>query len=221
MTEAPLSHDIHIRLSDSPEPRPAHNENWQARRELAEQLRRLNTALLTAEVSTERLREITAQLRDQAQDIEKCPRIYGREAMIQREQTDLLYEVSPAIGQSNAIAIPMHIWLEDGRVHGRFRSDWSHEGPFAHLHGGIIALLFDQFLGIAQHVANLGGGRTGTLTIRYHHPTPLNAELRLEGHLKRVDGRKKFIVAELWSGDTRTASCEAVFVGNRPAAPAP
>lgn len=214
--ETSTRHDGHIRISDSPEPRLAPNENWQARRELAAQLRRLNRALLTTEIPTDRLRALTAQLDHHAHDIENRPRIFGREALIQREQADLLYEVSPAIGQANAMAIPLHIWRSgDGRVHGTFTPDWSHEGPFGYLHGGVIALLFDQFLGVAQHAANTGGGRTGTLTIRYHHPTPLNEPLRLEGHLKRVDGRKKFIVAELRAGDVRTASCEAVFVGGK------
>lgn len=216
--EKPIRNDMNVRVSESPELRPAPTEKWQALREVAAQLRRLNHALLTSDVAADRLRDIAAQLSAHADEIERGPRIFGREALSQRDRADLVYEMSAAIGQANAMAIPLHAWRsEDGRVHARFTTDWTHEGPYGCLHGGVIALLFDQFLGIAQHAANSGGGRTGTLSIRYHHPTPLNMPLRLEGHLKRIDGRKKFIVAELWSGDVCTASCEAVFVSGKSA----
>ena len=216
-----IPQDPTIRISHSAEVRPPANDNWQARRELAEALRALNAAVLTSDVPTEQLQSLAARLRDEATKVEANPRLFGRWSFVERsglnksgEQADLLYEMSPAIGQSNAAALPMHIWVEDERVHARVKGDWSREGPFAHLHGGVIALLFDQFLGVAQRSVK-SSGRTGTLSIRYHHPTPLNADLCLEAVVTKVDGRKKFMVAELWAGELRTASCEGIFIADK------
>jgi hypothetical protein len=53
---------------------------------------------------------------------------------------------------------------------------------------------------------------TGTLTVCYHHPTPLNKNLHLVAGADRVEGRKKFMVGELWADGVCTASCEAVLI---------
>lgn len=210
-------------IGTSPEALPPLNENWQARRELAAALRRLNSAALGADVASARFRALAALVNDEAARLEADKRLVGHQAQAERidaEQgryPDLAFEISPALGLSNAVAPPMHMWEAGGRIHGRVTADWSYEGPFGHLHGGVIALLFDQLLGIGQRISGTGGP-TGTLTIRYHHPTPLNQPLRLEADMVRVEGRKKFMVGALWAGEVRTATCEGIFITPRPEA---
>lgn len=53
---------------------------------------------------------------------------------------------------------------------------------------------------------------TGTLTIRYRKPTPLHRELRFEGELVKVEGRKVFASGRVYAGDTLTAEAEGIFV---------
>lgn len=214
---APLFDNL-VRLSETPDIRPPVNDDWQARRELADALRRLNTAALTADVPIEQLRAAADVIRATAVQFERHTRVYGRNALEQLygdARPDLLYEISPAIGMSNAVAPAMHIWRDGDLVRGRVTPDWSYEGPLQQLHGGVIALLFDQLLGVGQRLAG-SGGRTGTLSIRFMHPTPLNVPLDLVAELKRFDGRKKFMSAELWADKTCTASCEGVFIGLKP-----
>ncbi|CAG4885113.1 Thioesterase superfamily protein [Georgfuchsia toluolica] len=207
-------------MDTSPEVRPAVNDNWQSRRELAAALRRLNTAVLTRDVPTELLQSVTATMQAEAARIEANEVVPGTKAQAERNSTqhgqlpDIFYEINPASGQSNAIAPPMHIWQTDGRVHACVTPSWSYEGPFEHLHGGIIALLFDQVLGAGQRITGVAG-RTGTLEIRFHHPTLLNKTLHLVAKVDRVVGRKKFMVGELWADDVRTASCKGVFISER------
>ena len=55
-------------------------------------------------------------------------------------------------------------------------------------------------------------GMTGTLTIRYRRPTPLHRDLRFEGTLERVEGRKIFTRGRCFDGDTMTAEAEGLFV---------
>ncbi len=208
--------DKSVCISDSREIRPAVDDRWQARRELAERLRRLSSVMLTAEAPAAQLRELSARLDDEIAIFELAERRWGREA--QREQhfsqhgvrPDLLYEMSPVMGMSNPVAFPMHVWREDDCVHAELCPDWTFEGPLGHLHGGVIASLFDQVLGLAQHLSGRGGV-TGSLNTRFHHPTPLNKTLRMIARIERIEGRKKFIVGELWADEVRTASCEGIF----------
>ena len=55
-------------------------------------------------------------------------------------------------------------------------------------------------------------GMTGTLTIRYRKPTPLDTDLRFEATVQRVEGRKIFAEGRLYAGDVLTAEAEGVFI---------
>ena len=79
------------------------------------------------------------------------------------------------------------------------------------VHGGYVAAIFDQFMGMAQIIGKQPG-MTGTLNVRYLRPTPLNTELQLAAWLERLEGRKTIIKAEMRNGATVTASCEALFI---------
>lgn len=221
MPETPsIPYNASVRIATSSELRPAINDTWQARRELAEVLRRLNGASLTANPSPELLRSVAAALAREAGRLEAAEPLVGHQAQAehiaasQGQMPDLLYEMSPAIGQSNALAPPMRMWQEDGCIHALATPGWAYEGPFGYLHGGVIALLFDQLLGAGQRISGTGG-RTGTLATRYLRPTPVNTPLRLVARIDRIEGRKKFLIGELWDGEVMTASCEGIFIADR------
>ena len=63
-----------------------------------------------------------------------------------------------------------------------------YEGPPGHVHGGFVAAAFDEVLGFVQSTTGQPG-MTGTLTIRYRKPTPLDTDLRFEATVQRVEGR--------------------------------
>jgi acyl-CoA thioesterase FadM len=79
------------------------------------------------------------------------------------------------------------------------------------VHGGILAGLFDELLGIANIAAGVGA-MTGTLTIRYRSPTPLYADLRLAGRTDRIDGRKVYTSGTLHVGDRLCVEADGIFV---------
>ena len=121
------------------------------------------------------------------------------------------FDHSPIIGQANPIAPPLHVEWGEHMITCRATFGSAYEGPPGSVHGGWIAAAFDEVLGMAQ---SLGGnpGMTGTLTVKYRKPTPLHRELRFEGTLDRVDGRKKFTIGKLYDGDTLTAEAEGLFI---------
>ena len=81
------------------------------------------------------------------------------------------------VGFANPVAPPIEVWAvegEDGRreIRGRATFDYQYEGPPTCVHGGVIAEVFDEMLGISNLLVGQGA-MTGTLTIRYRRPTPL------------------------------------------------
>ena len=122
------------------------------------------------------------------------------------------FDHSPIMGMANPIAPPTRIeWGEGDTVNLHVRFGSAYEGPPGSVHGGVLAATFDEVLGMTQSLS-AQPGMTGTLTVRYRRPTPLHRDLRFEGTLDRVDGRKIFTHARCFDGDTMTADADGLFV---------
>ena len=121
------------------------------------------------------------------------------------------FDHSPFMGLSNPLAPPMHLRIEGDRVRGTVTCGSAYEGPPGHVHGGFVAAMFDELLGLAQSVSG-NHGMTGRLIIHYRSPTPLHTELRLEGWLERADGRKILCRGTLHHDDVLCAESEALFI---------
>ncbi len=121
------------------------------------------------------------------------------------------FDSSPLLGVNNPLAPPLRLRVEADRVVGTARFGSAYEGPPGCVHGGFVAAAFDELLGLTQQ---LGGhpGMTGRLIVHYRSPTPLHAELTLEGVLDRVDGRKTICKGTIHAGDRLCAESEALFV---------
>ncbi|MEZ5504334.1 MAG: PaaI family thioesterase [Halioglobus sp.] len=124
------------------------------------------------------------------------------------------HELNPMAGWSNPIAPPVNNWIDGDLALATCTCGWAYEGPPGSVHGGFVAAIFDQFLGMAQV---LGGqpGMTGYLHVNYHKRTPLNTELRLEGRLVKTEGRKTIMRGEMFADGIMTASAEGLFVQPR------
>ena len=85
------------------------------------------------------------------------------------------------------------------------------EGPPGYVHGGQVALMFDEALGVAN-VAAGHAGMTARLSVRYRRPTPLRTELRLEAWTVERQGRRITTVGTLHAGDVLCAEAEGLFV---------
>lgn len=99
------------------------------------------------------------------------------------------FDWSPLLGASNPLAPPLILDVEDDMIVGRGRFGSAYEGPPGCVHGGYVAAAFDEVLGLTQSLSGQVG-MTGTLTVRYRRPTPLHTDLRWEGRLESVSGRK-------------------------------
>lgn len=106
---------------------------------------------------------------------------------------------------------PLEYEVGPERVVGRGTFDDGYEGPPGYVHGGWVAYVFDEALGMANIAAG-HPGMTARLTVRYRRPTPLHTGVRLDAHTERVDGRRITARGTLSVGDVVTAEAEGVFV---------
>jgi acyl-coenzyme A thioesterase PaaI-like protein len=126
------------------------------------------------------------------------------------------FPTSPMIGYANPIAPPVELWAVAGEggqreVRGRVTFDYPYEGPPTCVHGGVIAELFDELLGLSNILVGLGA-MTGTLTIKYRRPTPLLAPLELAARHTRSEGRKVYAWGGIYHQGELTAEAEGVFI---------
>jgi acyl-coenzyme A thioesterase PaaI-like protein len=119
---------------------------------------------------------------------------------------------NPVIGAANPLAPPMPIrLLDDGSVVSEITMRPIHEGPPGAVHGGWVASLLDQLLGIANTVANVGG-MTAELTVRYRRATPYGVPLTISARTDSVDGRRIYASGEIVANGVVTAEATGVFV---------
>lgn len=121
------------------------------------------------------------------------------------------FPYSPIVGPLNPLAPPVRMWAEGDRMLGETTLGAPYCGPPSMVHGGVIALVFDELLGTLNVLHGLGAF-TGTLTVRYERPTPLERPLDMVAWLDRVEGRKVFTAGELRHEGVVTARAEGVFI---------
>ena len=129
------------------------------------------------------------------------------------------FPYSPVVGEKNPISPTIDFRVTERGLEAEhvFTAAWA--GPPGAVHGGIVALVFDELLGSTNVVAGVGA-YTGTLSVRYHVPTPLGVPVRMTGTIDRQEGRKVMTLGKMWAGDTLTAEAEGIFVLPRQAEPA-
>jgi len=194
---------------------PAYSAEWEARRRVAEAIRRLTEVLVSSTPPIPELHTIADALEGTADEFARHPRLYGRVAFARAGTHgnfgQVGHELNPLAGISNPLAPPINIWIADGIAHGRVTMGWAYEGPPDSVHGGFVAALFDQFMGVAQAIAGQPG-MTGTLSTRYIRRTPLNTLLSLSGWVEKTEGRKTFVRARMHAGEMLTAECDGIFI---------
>jgi len=180
---------------------------------LASAIRRLVQLVVAADLPAELLKDAATQAESLASRLEESagplPRI--RSHPDPGAPPEEFFPTSPVVGFANPLAPPVAIEIRDEEVHARVSFGEPYEGPPTCVHGGVIAMVFDEMLGAANAVAGQPG-MTGTLTIRYRRPTPLGRELRIVARSNGKDGRKIRASAAIYDGDVLTAEAEGLFI---------
>jgi acyl-coenzyme A thioesterase PaaI-like protein len=180
---------------------------------LADQLRRVTSAMVGLPITEPDIAAAAAAVRAVADELERVAGP-GRRMRAQPDPAghpQEFFPTSPVIGFANPVAPPVVVEAVDGELRGTAYFDYQYEGPPTCVHGGVIAMVFDEMLGAANIMAG-SPGMTGTLTIRYRKPTPLRTPLRLEARFMGREGRKITTYGAIFHGDVLTAEAEGLFI---------
>ena len=118
---------------------------------------------------------------------------------------------SPVAGALNPLAPPVALTVEDDRLVGRVVLGAAYEGGVGFAHGGVVALIWDQVLALANLAKGMAGP-TGELRVRYLAPTPIGQELRFEAWHERREGRRIVALGRCYAGSVVVSEAEGVFV---------
>ena len=178
---------------------------------LADAIRKLIEHAVVSEVPDDEVAEITLTLEQIDARLRRHPR--GARPAEAPPINDLqeIFRGDPVIGEHNPIAPPVNVEVDGQRILGSANLGAAYEGPPGYVHGAIIAMIFDMLLGLAN-LASGNPSMTGTLTVRYHKPTPLHTDLAFEAHTDRRDGRKVIAKGTVHAGGELTAEAEGVFI---------
>lgn len=121
------------------------------------------------------------------------------------------FPYSSVVGPLNPVAPPIALTWDGTEVRGTVTLDEVYAGPPGAVHGGIVALIFDELLGVANVQAGVGAF-TGTLSVRYERFTPIRRELTVAAHVDRTERRKVFTVGTISCDGEVTARAEGIFI---------
>ncbi len=188
-----------------------------ATRALADELRGAVDDSVTAKVEESALAEATALIAQARTLLTGPPRVHFSSSREAAADPELAYrEWSTMGGRSHAGAIPMALnWDRSDPdtpvLVARCTLTKAHEGAPGCAHGGWVASVIDELLGMAQSAYGKTAA-TVELTLRYKSPTPLYRELEMRAWFDRVEGRRLHGRATCYDGDRLCAEAEAVFV---------
>lgn len=210
MTDPASSWEAQIRPARGAAETPRRVALWRA----GDATRRVIERLVATRAPDDELERAAAGLEGVAAALEAWPqgRLYeGFAESANAGHQPAFFDHSPLIGRANPLAPPIDMEVVDGLVVGRARFGSAYEGPPGCVHGGYLAAAFDEVLGMTQSMTGKPG-MTASLTVSYRRPTPLHADLRFEGELVGVDGRKIFTKGRCRHGEKVTAEAEGLFI---------
>lgn len=127
-----------------------------------------------------------------------------------------IHTYSPALGDANPFAPKVELEVTaDKVVQGTVTFAEVHNGPpWDTCHGGVVALVYDDIVGLAAMVG-AGGGMTARLTVNYRKPTPLFQPISFRAWLEEHEDRKFLARGEMRLGDTLLSEADGLFIRPR------
>jgi acyl-coenzyme A thioesterase PaaI-like protein len=181
-------------------------------------IRRISAAMVGQPVPDDVIADAAERLSVLADEVEASTpaRKVTRQKPIPSGHPQDFFPTSPMTGFANPVAPPVEVWAVVGadgtrEVRGRATLGYQYEGPPTCVHGGVIAELFDEILGLANLVVG-EGAMTGTLTVRYRRPTPLLSPLELVARHTGRERRKVFTWGGIYYEGELTAEAEGIFI---------
>jgi acyl-coenzyme A thioesterase PaaI-like protein len=175
--------------------------------EMIETLRTFQAILAGARPEAETIAQLTAVLKEWSCRLEQDAATEDQQVYARR--ADLAGR-----GQATWPAVIFDA-ADDNSLAGTVRFSRFYLGRNGNVHGGAVALLFDDMAGRVVHLAGRPVSRTAYLRTDFRAPVPIDADLRIAAAILREEGRKRFVHVELRDGETLCAEAEGLMVAAR------
>ncbi len=153
-------------------------------------------------------RDTLAGLREEAED-RRVPEVDRRFGRGRRKHTGV-HAMMPEIET---------LELDDDHFLGTTMIGDFYLGVNSAAHGGVVALIFDEVLGRLSAGLERPPSRTAYLKTDFRAITPVNVSLTVRARVEQIEGRKRFLVGEIWHGEVLCAEAHALFVELKPGQP--
>ena len=187
-----------------------------AKRELADVLRQLLHSLGRSGATPDEIRAVAAQIREGRERLGRTVRAQGSASIDGKPflpGMEDFFHRSPITGHANPLAPPAVLRrdMETRRVTGEVTFGAAFEGAPGIVHGGFVAALLDEALGMAT-IFSGSTGMTVELVTRYRRHTPVATPLRLAARLVSAEGRRIRTAGELLCGDDVIVEASGLFI---------
>jgi acyl-coenzyme A thioesterase PaaI-like protein len=135
-----------------------------------------------------------------------------KEGSLEKHQ---LFSDSVVSGGANPMGLGGYLWREGEVSYMQVTLGEAFEGAPGRAHGGIVAALIDETMGLVLAINDVLA-YTVQLDISYLAPTPINDPIVAKAWLKKRDGRKLFISADLHAGSEHLATASGLFIAVDP-----
>ena len=187
-------------------------------RRLSKNIKSILQLLPRVDISESELSDIADQLGAIASRIEKYPQrdmssIRRRCSVGQASLEDIydLFDFDPLVGRSNPMCPELAYRVVGETVYATGNLGVGYQGPPDHIHGGVIASMFDAVLSRAEQVTG-SLGFTGKLSVRYLKPTPLLTDIHFEAKAERKSGRRTVVKGTLSVDGEVTAEASSLMI---------
>lgn len=187
---------------------------WAEKRRLASALRELVALTVTTDAPERALSAVARAVEAACDELRAHPSRTFQDAFASCQGLDELAvftDRATLTGRCNPYAPPMTLAFDGDVAVAQVTFGPAYEGAPGFVHGGLVAAAFDQLFGYLQ-VRLQTPALTRVLTVNYLRPTPFRTALRMEAQLDRSEGRRHYVKARLFAGETLTADAEGVFV---------
>ena len=122
-------------------------------------------------------------------------------------------ERGPIVGLASVVAPPAEMTadMEGQLVAGSVEFSVAFEGAPGLVHGGYLAAVLDEALGMATMFAG-ALCMTGEISLRYLQPTPIRTRLRIVARCDRQEGRRVYTSGAILAGDEATVEARGTFI---------
>jgi acyl-coenzyme A thioesterase PaaI-like protein len=122
-----------------------------------------------------------------------------------------VFSDSVVAGGANPMGLAAQLWRDGDTACMRVTLGKAFEGAPGRAHGGVVAALFDEVMGLMNMIHG-SMAYTAQLDITYLAPTPVGEPILARAWLTRQDDRKQFVEATLHADDLLVATAKALFI---------